>query len=116
MQHSGEYDVAIHSLPNARPYRRGYPLLLGCGGSDEVLSQKEVGCYWGPQDQYLAGGAVLEWDQRVRSRSGTTLSEMVEGIDAMRMHDNLSSAIRLFVLDAYRERIVSPPAKKAKAS
>jgi len=47
---------------------------------------------------------------------GTTLSAIVEGIDAKRRHDNLSSAIRLYVLDAYREQIATPQARKAKAS
>ena len=31
-----------------------------------------------------------------------TLSELVGGIDAQRQHGNLSSALRLFVLDFYR--------------
>jgi predicted DNA-binding ribbon-helix-helix protein len=31
-----------------------------------------------------------------------TLSELVSGIDAQRQHGNLSSALRLFVLDFYR--------------
>ena len=33
-----------------------------------------------------------------------TLSEMVAAIDSDRQHGNLSSAIRLFVLDFYRNR------------
>jgi predicted DNA-binding ribbon-helix-helix protein len=33
---------------------------------------------------------------------GTTLSELVATIDSNRRHGNLSSAIRLFVLDHYR--------------
>src|SRR4026209_52882 len=32
----------------------------------------------------------------------TTLSQMVEGINSARQHNNLSSAIRLFVLDQVR--------------
>jgi predicted DNA-binding ribbon-helix-helix protein len=32
----------------------------------------------------------------------TTMSELVVGIDAQRRHGNLSSAIRLFVLDHFR--------------
>jgi predicted DNA-binding ribbon-helix-helix protein len=34
----------------------------------------------------------------------TTLSELVAAIDTERQHGNLSSAIRLFVLDHYRTR------------
>jgi predicted DNA-binding ribbon-helix-helix protein len=36
----------------------------------------------------------------------TTLSDLVESIDANRRHGNLSSAIRLFVLDHYRSQAV----------
>jgi predicted DNA-binding ribbon-helix-helix protein len=38
-----------------------------------------------------------------------TLSELVASIDAKREHANLSSAIRLFVLDFYRIRIAEGP-------
>jgi predicted DNA-binding ribbon-helix-helix protein len=34
-----------------------------------------------------------------------TLSELVAAIDTDRQHGNLSSAIRLFVLDFYRSRV-----------
>ena len=34
-----------------------------------------------------------------------TLSELIAAIDAQRQHGNLSSAIRLFVLDFYRAQI-----------
>jgi len=34
-----------------------------------------------------------------------TLSELVEAIDSQRRHGNLSSAIRLFVLDSYRNQL-----------
>ena len=34
-----------------------------------------------------------------------TLSELVEAIDSERQHGNLSSAIRLFVLDFYRNQL-----------
>jgi predicted DNA-binding ribbon-helix-helix protein len=35
----------------------------------------------------------------------TTLSDLVGAIDAERQHGNLSSAIRLFVLEYYRTRV-----------
>lgn len=38
---------------------------------------------------------------------GMTLSELVAAIDSERRHGNLSSAIRLFVLDHYRTRSVT---------
>jgi predicted DNA-binding ribbon-helix-helix protein len=37
-----------------------------------------------------------------------TLSELVASIDANRAHANLSSAIRLFILDFYRSQIGGP--------
>ena len=39
------------------------------------------------------------------------LSELVEVIDSERRHANLSSAIRLFVLDFYRNQVVDVPAE-----
>jgi predicted DNA-binding ribbon-helix-helix protein len=37
-----------------------------------------------------------------------TLQELVGAIDADRLHANLSSAIRLFVLGVYRDQLQSP--------
>jgi predicted DNA-binding ribbon-helix-helix protein len=39
-----------------------------------------------------------------------TLSDLVSTIDTDRQHGNLSSAIRLFVLDHYRSHAATPPA------
>src|SRR5262245_4584092 len=36
---------------------------------------------------------------------GTTLSDLVSSIDAEREHNNLSSAVRLYVLGFYRSRL-----------
>jgi predicted DNA-binding ribbon-helix-helix protein len=38
----------------------------------------------------------------IAAARGTTLSELVADIDALRRHGNLSSAIRLFVLDYFQ--------------
>ncbi len=38
---------------------------------------------------------------------GMTLSELVETVDSKRQHANLSSAIRLFVLDFYRDQFLA---------
>lgn len=45
------------------------------------------------------------WDvlKEVATRRRTTLSDLVAEIDARRDHGNLSSAIRLFVLEAVRD-------------
>jgi predicted DNA-binding ribbon-helix-helix protein len=47
------------------------------------------------------------WDslKEIASERGMTLGELVSAIDANRNHNNLSSAIRLFVLGFYRERM-----------
>jgi predicted DNA-binding ribbon-helix-helix protein len=37
-----------------------------------------------------------------------TISDLVREIDAQRRHNNLSSAIRLFVLEFYRSQIPNP--------
>jgi predicted DNA-binding ribbon-helix-helix protein len=41
-----------------------------------------------------------------------TLSDLVGEIDAQRRHSNLSSALRLFVLEFYRSQIPDPPARE----
>jgi predicted DNA-binding ribbon-helix-helix protein len=38
---------------------------------------------------------------------GMTLSDLIETIDAQREHANLSSAIRLFVLEFYRDQFMA---------
>ena len=43
---------------------------------------------------------------------GVSLSDLVATIDTERMHGNLSSAIRLFVLDHYRNRTAAPAVEK----
>jgi predicted DNA-binding ribbon-helix-helix protein len=49
------------------------------------------------------------WDALRDAAAGSamTASALVAAIDARREHGNLSSAIRLFVLDCYRERIAA---------
>ena len=42
--------------------------------------------------------------KEIADRRVTTLSELVGAIDKERQHTNLSSALRLFVLDFYRSR------------
>jgi predicted DNA-binding ribbon-helix-helix protein len=43
--------------------------------------------------------------KEIASERDLTLSELVAAIDSERRHGNLSSAIRLFVLDHYRSQI-----------
>jgi len=48
--------------------------------------------------------------KEIASTQDATLSAMVAAIDSQRAHGNLSSAIRLFVLDHYRAMIESKTA------
>ena len=50
------------------------------------------------EDQFWEGLWVIAKDQR------KTLSDLVGSIDTDRKHGNLSSALRLFVLDHYQKR------------
>jgi predicted DNA-binding ribbon-helix-helix protein len=43
--------------------------------------------------------------KEIASGRDATLSELVASIDAVRQHGNLSSALRLFVLDFYRNQL-----------
>jgi predicted DNA-binding ribbon-helix-helix protein len=43
--------------------------------------------------------------KEIASGRDATLSELVASIDANRQHGNLSSALRLFVLDFYRNQL-----------
>lgn len=45
--------------------------------------------------------------KKIAAGLGMTLSDLIEKIDARRQHANLSSAIRLFVLDFYRDRLMA---------
>ncbi len=50
--------------------------------------------------------------KEIASSRDTTLSDLVATIDGKRQHNNLSSAIRLFVLGFYRSQL-SPPRNPA---
>jgi predicted DNA-binding ribbon-helix-helix protein len=43
--------------------------------------------------------------KEIAGRRDITLSDLVAGIDSQRQHGNLSSAIRLFVLEFYRSQL-----------
>jgi len=47
------------------------------------------------------------WDalKEIAARHRVTLSDLVGSIDSQRQHGNLSSTVRLFVLNHYRERV-----------
>jgi predicted DNA-binding ribbon-helix-helix protein len=43
--------------------------------------------------------------KKIAVRHRVTLSDLVGSIDSQRQHGNLSSAVRLFVLNHYRQRV-----------
>ena len=47
----------------------------------------------------------MERTKEIAGERDTTLSELVGGIDSERENGNLSSALRLFVLDFYRTQL-----------
>jgi len=51
--------------------------------------------------------------REIAGRRDITLSDLVAAIDSQRDHSNLSSAIRLFVLEFYRHQRPEEPAKRA---
>ena len=52
-------------------------------------------------------GAFWNGLKEVASSRRVTLSDLVGSIDSERVHGNLSSAVRLFVLDYYRNKIAA---------
>jgi predicted DNA-binding ribbon-helix-helix protein len=46
--------------------------------------------------------------KEIAGRRHVTLSDLVTALDQQRQHGNLSSALRLFVLDFYRSRAPEP--------
>ena len=55
------------------------------------------------EDEFWTTLKEIAGDRRV------TMSELVSGIDKQRQHGNLSSALRLFVLDYYRGKAAEKP-------
>jgi predicted DNA-binding ribbon-helix-helix protein len=53
--------------------------------------------------------------KQIANARDMTSSDLVEVIDAERQHGNLSSAIRLFVLDHYRQHITAAQAARGKS-
>jgi predicted DNA-binding ribbon-helix-helix protein len=54
------------------------------------------------EDEFFKGLKEIARDRHM------TLSDLAGAIDAQRHHGNLSSALRLFVLDFYRSKIPEP--------
>ena len=54
--------------------------------------------------------------KEISGQRDMTLSELVGEIDSNRQQSNLSSAIRLFVLDYFRSRAMAPAVRKNKSA
>ena len=59
----------------------------------------------GPKTSVSLEDAFWEGLKEIAHGRNTTLSELVGAIDSERGHGNLSSSIRLFVLDFYRNQL-----------
>ena len=57
-------------------------------------------------------GAFWNGLKEVAASRKVTLSDLVGSIDSGRVHGNLSSAVRLFVLDYYRNKIAAAAATR----
>ncbi len=53
--------------------------------------------------------------KEIAGRRDITLSDLVAAIDSQRHHGNLSSAIRLFVLEFYRQQTYRPTSRSRQA-
>ena len=72
---------------------------------DEIAGRKALYRHRRAQDQRESRGRFLERLEGIAWGRDVTLSDLVSTIDSDRRHGNLSSAIRLFVLDYYRSQI-----------
>jgi Ribbon-helix-helix domain len=59
------------------------------------------------QDERQSGRCILDGLKDIAKGQRQTLSDLVGNIDTDREHGNLSSALRLFVLDHYQKRAAS---------
>ena len=86
------------------------PPLRVCGFGEETMESPVVKrsiVIGGHKTSVSLEDAFWKGLKEIASTRDVTLSEMVSAIDTGRAHGNLSSAIRLFVLDHYRTMIGS---------
>jgi predicted DNA-binding ribbon-helix-helix protein len=116
MQQSGEYDVAIHSLPQRTAIPQRIPSSSGMvEGAMKSLVKKRTVAFGGRKTSMTLEEPFWNGLKEIARARGMTLPGVVEVIDATRMHENLSCAIRLFVLDTYRDQIAATEAKKSQS-
>ena len=58
----------------------------------------------GHKTSVALGDAFWDAFKEIAAAQGTTIGRLIATIDSERQHSNLSSAIRLFVLDYYRQQ------------
>ena len=71
----------------------------------EITGRQTFDCSRRPQDECEPGGRVWKGLKEIAGKRLMTLSTLVDTINAQRQQGNLSSALRLFVLEFYRSQI-----------
>ena len=95
---------APRRAPNEQPLSWMSPLQMGVC-LHEVSNHQAFSCRRWSQDERQPRGAFWKGLKEVAGERDTTLSELVDTIDSEREYGNLSSALRLFVLDFYRTQL-----------
>ncbi len=94
-----------------RHHARGDPLGLKGARMKSLITKRSI-IIGGHKTSVSLEDAFWEAMKEIAIARGTTLSNLVSSIDADRERGNLSSSIRLFVLDFYRSRLSREPAKQ----
>jgi hypothetical protein len=72
------------------------------GSTHEIFNRETLNRHWWSQDQREPRRTILERPEGIAHAQAVTPSKLVATIDGARQHGNLSSAIRLFVLNQVR--------------
>ena len=100
----------------------GAPLVMNSawattnGGPREISGHQTLDLPRRPEDKREPGGRVLEGLRAIAANRALTLSDLIGSIDANRKQGNLSSALRLFVLDHYRSQVAQANDQPSNAS
>jgi predicted DNA-binding ribbon-helix-helix protein len=99
---SHKYDAKAASLLPARQGRRAMKSLV-------IKHSVVIGAH---KTSVSLEDAFWKSLQEIAGDHGETLSHLIAAIDADRQHNNLSSALRLFVLRHYRDQFHQPPERE----
>jgi predicted DNA-binding ribbon-helix-helix protein len=97
-------------LTNTSPWR---PYVNSLEGVMKSLVTKRSIVVGGHKTSVSLEEAFWKGLKEIASNRNVTLSELVSSIDCERLHGNLSSAIRLFILEHYRTMINSATAVRS---